>query len=312
MNKKTTIISVVAVIIIIFALGTFESVKPEKNDTYFTFTDSAGKVVTLDKKPERVAVLFSSLADVWLQSGGEIAITVGESVERGFCDESVFLVDDGAGKSINTELLISYEPDLVLVSSDIPAQRETAEVLRQADIPVAELRIESFDDYSKVLSALSKINLTLEKAEKELGKMKESIEKTKENAVDDGEKRILFIRSGSSYSSAKAKRGQDHFAAQMLEELGCYNIADEAEILVDGLSTEEILVQNPDHIFISLMGDEKTSRAYMSSVLESEAWQSLKAVKEGKVHFLPKELFQYKPCGKWDKAYEYLAKELGE
>lgn len=312
-NKKSVIISVIAVIVIIFGLGAFENVKPQKSkDIYFAFTDSMGEAVTLAKKPERVAVLFSSFADVWNEAGGITAITVGESVERGFCREDVLLVDDGAGKMINTELLISYEPDFVITSADIPAQRETAEILRKAGIPVAELRMEHFNDYKKILSALSKINGTWTETKKKLESLSESVEKEFEKAKGREEKRILFIRSGASYSSAKAKRAEEHFAATMLQELGCYNIAEDAEILVDGLSTEEIIRQNPDHIFISFMGDEKTSKSYMDAVLEGDAWQSLTAVKEGRVHFLPKELFQYKPCGKWAEAYKYLNGILGE
>ncbi len=312
-NKKSVIISVIAVIVIIFVLGTFETVKPQKNnDVYFTFTDSTGEFVTLTKKPERVAVLFSSFAVVWKEFGGMTSITVGESVERDICGDDVLLVDDGAGKTINTELLVSYEPDFVITSADIPAQRETADILRKAGIPVAELRMESFDDYKKILSAMSKINGTWEETEKQLEFLNASVEKELEKAKGREGKKILFIRSGSSYSSAKAKRADDHFIAKMLEELGCHNIADDAPILVDGLSVEEIMRQNPDHIFISFMGDYFTSRAYMESVLEGEAWKSLTAVKEGRVHFLMQEMFHYKPCRYWDGAYQTLNGILGE
>ena len=64
--------------------------------------------------PARVAVLFSSLCEVWQNAGGTVAITVGESVERGLVSDGVMLVDDGAGKSINTELLLAAQPDLVV------------------------------------------------------------------------------------------------------------------------------------------------------------------------------------------------------
>ncbi len=80
----------------------------------YTFEDAAGAQITLPAKPEKVAVLFSSLADVWQTAGGEVAITVGESVERGFVPEGTPLVDGGAGKTINQELLLSYEPDFVI------------------------------------------------------------------------------------------------------------------------------------------------------------------------------------------------------
>ena len=54
------------------------------------------------------------------------------------------------------------------------------------------------------------------------------------------------------------------------------------------------------------MGNEEAARAHMESVLQAPAWQALSAVKNGRVFYLPRELFQYKPNAKWDLAYEYL------
>lgn len=120
-------------------------------------------------------------------------------------------------------------------------------------------------------------------------------------------KNILFIRAGSNASATKAKRASDHFAAAMLEELGVYNIADNAPILLDGLSIEEIIDADPDYIFISTMGDENAAKKYMDSVLAEPTWQSLTAVQTGNYSYLPKDLFQFKPNNRWDEAYAFLA-----
>ena len=131
-----------------------------------------------------------------------------------------------------------------------------------------------------------------------------------QTAKQEEKRKILFIRSGSGESSAKAKTAELHFAAAMLEELGTCNIADNAPVLLDGLSLEEILKEDPDYIFISTMGKEEAARAYMDSVLADSAWQALSAVQEGRVNYLPKDLFQFKPNARWDEAYEYLAEIL--
>ena len=78
------------------------------------------------------------------------------------------------------------------------------------------------------------------------------------------------------------------------------------ENLLDGLSFEEILIQDPDHIFITTMGDTDAAISYIQSLLKQPQWQSLHAVKNGNVHILPKDLFQYKPNAKWAEAYQYL------
>lgn len=160
MNKKSNIISVLIVIVIICVLG-FLNLNYDigaSDEDYYILVDSEKNVVTLKEKPTKVAVLHSSFAEIWIEAGGEILVTVGESVEKGICKSDVLLVDDGSGQRIDNEALLSYEPDFVILNADIEAQKETAEILRKADIPVAQLRIESSEDYLDILRMCEDIN----------------------------------------------------------------------------------------------------------------------------------------------------------
>lgn len=277
----------------------------------YTFTDSTGEEITLSERPQTVAVLFSSYADVWTLAGGQADITVGESVNRGFADDTALLVDSGAGQTIDHELLISYEPDFVICSSDIKAQSETAALLTSVQIPCAQFQVDSFEDYLFMLKICTDITGNQEAYETYGTDVQKTIDSVldKAKAIQE-KKKILFIRSGSSSSSAKAKTADQHFVAQMLADLGAYNIADNAPVLLDGLSLEEILKEDPSYIFISPMGNEDAAKAYMDSVIAQPAWQSLTAIQESNYFYLPKDLFQFKPNAKWGEAYEYLAKLL--
>lgn len=300
---------VLAAVMLVFSAGCSNTLqdKPEQ-EPFLTFTDSLGNEVSLTEKPKRTAVLFSSFADIWVTAGGSVDITVGESVERGFADSSAVLVDAGAGKTINTEALISAEPDFVICSADIAAQVDVAKLLKSTDIPCALFRVECFGDYLEVLKTFTDITENPDAYEKFGTDVKERVDGILSEIPSNGEgRRILFIRSGSGASSAKAKTAQDHFAAGMLKELGAYNIADNAPVLLDGLSVEEIIREDPDIIFISTMGKEDAARQYMDSVLAGPAWQALSAVREDRAYYLPKEMFQFKPNAKWDEAYRYLA-----
>lgn len=281
-----------------------------KNDTpqaeSYTFTDSAGYTVAVSK-PQRVAVLFSSLADIWVSAGGALAITVGETVERGIvAADTVVLVDTGAGKTIDREALIAAAPDLVITSADIEAQRECAAFLRENGIAVAEFRVECFADYLDMLKICTELTGRLD--------LYEALGTAQQTRIDAllaekplSGKRILFIRAGSSARSVKAKCSADHFAAAMLSELGAVNIADAAPLLLDGLAMEVILAKDPDYIFFTAMGYEEASRAYVTQMLQGADWQSLNAVQHAKWSYLPKDLFHYKPCGAWADAYDHLA-----
>ena len=88
---------ITAILLALLLLAGCAPVEVPVGEGYCTFADSTGATVTLQEKPKTVAVLFSSFAEVWTLAGGNVDITVGESVERGFADEKSVLVDSGAG-----------------------------------------------------------------------------------------------------------------------------------------------------------------------------------------------------------------------
>ncbi len=271
----------------------------------YTFTDAAGNTVSVSSCA-RVAVLFSSLADIWVSAGGAVTVTVGETVERGIVANGVMLVDSGAGKTVNTEALIAAAPDLVILSADIPAQVAAADLCYAAGIPAALLRVESFAEYLTVLKIFTDLTGQPQRYTALGTAQKERIDALV-TAQPFAGKRILFIRAGSSARSVKAKDSTDNFAAAMITELGAANVADEAPLLLDGLSMEAVLAADPDYIFFTAMGDEAASKAFVTDMLTEDAWQGLRAVRAGRWGYLPKELFHYKPCARWAEAYAYLA-----
>lgn len=284
-------------------------------DGWYTFIDSTGQTVTLPEQPERVAVLFSSYAQIWALAGGTVDISVGESVERGFALPDTVLVDGGAGKTIDTEALIAAEPDLVIGSADVPAQAEACEALRKAGVPAALFRVDTFAQYLTMLRICTDINGNADaftqygtRVESEIREIKDRVQAH----LDAGgvQKQILFVRAGSKASATKAKRAPDNFVCIMLQELGAKNIADEASVLLDGLSLEHVMQRDPDYIFLSAMGDEAAAKSQIGELFAGEGWQELTAVRTGSYTFLEKELFHFKPNARWAEAYRLLAELL--
>lgn len=283
----------------------------------YTFKDSNGKSVTLKEKPKKVAVLFSSYADIWKTSSGKVDITVGESVERGFAEKDAVLLDDGAGHGeINLEILTNAEPDLVIGTADYAGQADAVDFCAEKGIPSASFKVESFDDYLKVLKIFCEINGSEENYKTYGTEVLKRIEKIKQTVADykesgkDAQSKILFIRAGSSAKSTKAKTSDDNFACAMLKELGAENIADSAPVLTGELSLETIIEEKPQRIFITTMGDENAAKDYVKSLFETDGWSELSCIKGGNYTFLEKELFHFKPNANWGKAYEVLAKAL--
>lgn len=293
-----------AVLCLLFLTGCAAPVTPMGG---YAFMDSTGAQITAPKQPQTVAVLLSSLADIWVTAGGSVDITVGETVDRGFASKDAILVDEGAGKTINLELLIASEPDFVIYSPEIGGQVQCVEALRAAGIPAAGFKADTLADYLNVLDICTQLTGETDRTKiygRDVAKRVEDLIAGVYGCAQQPS--VLFVRAGSCAKYTKAKTADNHFVCQMLADLGAVNIADSAPILLDGLSVEEVLLADPDFILYTTMGDEENGAAYMESLLSDPVWSTLSAVKKGNVHQLSKELFQYKPNARWDEAYSCL------
>ena len=109
--------------------------------------------------------------------------------------------------------------------------------------------------------------------------------------------------------SCKVKGSRDFVLGEMLADLGCVNIADSEESLLEDLSLEAIIAAEPDYIFAVLQGSDPTDamETLEQTLLQNPAWSELRAVREGRFYTLEHELYNLKPNARWGEAYEKLA-----
>lgn len=271
----------------------------------FSFTDDLGREVIV-KEPERVAALIGSFTDIWLLSGGEVTAAVNDSWESLQLPLGEDVVNLGSIQEPDIEKLIASQPDLVLASVNTDADLEMEEILMQAGIPTAYFAVSNFDEYLHMLDICTQITGRRDLYEQNGLKVQEQINKTKER-MDGREPKVLFLRASSS--SVKAKGSEGNVCGEMLSDLGCINIADNNHGLLDDLSMEAIIAEDPDYIFVTIQGNnqEAAMQNVEEMLLSNPAWSSLSAVKEGNYYLLDKRLYNLKPNAKWGDAYEGLA-----
>lgn len=306
-------LSLLTAVLLLFSACSNSAEAEDPVDPYCEFTDSLGETVVLKEKPKKVAVLFSSYAQVWSLCGGSVDITVGESVERGFADGSAVLVDSGAGhSSIDLEALAAAGPELVIGTADYNCQLDAVKFCRENGIPAAAFRVESEDDYLKLLEVFCSMLDAPEVFNEYGARVKAETQDIIERSAMQEHRGMpyLFIRAGSSARSVKVKTASDNFVCAMIDELGGRNIADASPVLSDSLSMEYIISRDPEYIFVSSMGDENASKDYVASMLQQPEWQALSAVKNGRVYYLDKELYHFKPNQRWAESYSGLYKIL--
>ena len=120
---------------------------------------------------------------------------------------------------------------------------------------------------------------------------------------------MLLLRTSSS--SLKAQGNEGTILGEMLNDLGCINIADSDQTLLENLSVENIIRLEPYRIFAVSMGDETAAQKNLSKTMEENpAWGKLEAVAQNRLHIMDKRLFNLKPNADWAKAYEQLTEIL--
>lgn len=275
-----------------------------------TFTDDLGRQVTVEN-PQRVAVLIGSYADIWCLAGGKDILVAAAndawtSFDLGLGEDVANL---GGVKETNLEILLAAQPDLVLASSNTAAQVDLLPTLEQAGLNVAYFMVSNFDEYLHMLDICTQITGREDCYEQYGQALEAQVEQARQRA-DGSQPKVLYVRATGS--SCKVKNSQDSVLGEMLADLDCINIADSQSSLLEQLSLEVILQEDPDFIFAVLQGSDPTDaqRTLDETLLSNPAWQSLTAVKEGRFHVMDDQLYNLKPNARWGEAYEQLAQIL--
>ncbi len=289
--------------------GCQKATAPSQATASITIQDDLQREVTIDSC-ERVAALLGSYADLWLLAGGEIVATADDAWEDFALPLEESVVNLGMTKNLSFEKLLEADPDLVLASSNTAQNVEWMENLEALKIPVLYVEVSDFEDYLRVLKMATELTGREDLYQKNGLELKENIEATlaqsQQRVQQHGAPTVLSLRA--SASSIRAKNSQNNILGEMLQKLGCINIADRDESLLENLSLEQILLADPDYIFFVQQGDdsEGTLANIEQFIQENPAWSTLTAVQEDRVYLLDKALYGLKPNARWDEAYANL------
>lgn len=274
-----------------------------------TFTDSLEREVSVSN-PKRVAALIGSFADMWYLAGGEIVAAPDDA----WNDLDLPLSDDtlnlGKLNRLSMETLLSADPDFILASSQVRVDVDWLETVESMGIPIAYFNVSDFDSYLEMLKICTDITGREDLYQKNGLDIKEqvdkAVERSKKRIEEQGAPEVLSLRASASFVRAKSSKG--NVLGEMLNTLGCVNIADGNSEFLEKISIEHIVERDPDYIFVVVSGDDESgAKERMESFIsDNPAWKGLTAVKENKVFYLEKNLYNLKPNARWGEAYEKL------
>ena len=260
-----------------------------------------------------MACLLGSFAEIWTLAGGEVIAAPDDAWVDYELPMAADAVDLGSTKELSLESLFAADPDLVLASVNTEQNLAWREILDGAQIPVAYFEVSDFDGYLRLLKTCTDLTGRPDRYEEYGLSVQKQIQEAVEKAENRGTKpKVLYLRISSS--AVRAKNSKGTVLGQMLQALGCENLADADGSLLEQISMEHILLEDPDFIFFVQQGDDTAAaEARLAQFLaDNPAWGSLTAVQEGRVFHLDKQLYNLKPNARWGEAYLELEAILRE
>ena len=276
-----------------------------------TYKDPLGNENTFKKNPERVIVLHSSFVDLWYLAGGEAIARC--SGKTNIPEGAKEVEQIGSAFSPNLEKIIALKPDLVILSSVTSKQAELKDALKENNIQALYLNT-SYKPYESFIDTLYLFTRITDKKDifdTKIADIRNEVELIKDKVKNEEKPKVAILFSSTRSVSTELPTS---LTGEIVEMLNGDNIVKDTQVegatKVD-FSIERIIERDPDMIFITTMGDlEKVNKRIKEDIQANEAWSSLRAVKEGKIYYLPKELFTYKPNAKYPDAVKYIAELL--
>ena len=281
----------------------------------YEFVDDLDRRVTV-YSVENTAALLGSFADVWVLAGGHLCAAPDDAWQDFEIEMDKDAINLGHTKELSLENLFASKPDFVIASANTRVDMEWKDTLESSNIPTAYFDVNNFEDYLNMLKICTDLTGRKDLYEKNgldvQKQIAEATQKAQARVKAEGKLKVLFLRA--SAGSVRAKNSEGNVLGEMLAQLQCENIADIDERLLENLSIEYIMEQDPDAIFVVPLGDDLAAvDAYFNQfVQDNPAWSTLSAVKNNQVYHLDKRLYNLKPNEKWGEATLDLEEILDE
>lgn len=273
---------------------------------FTTITDDAGRTVTLAQKPTRIVVTSAGFLEPLNAVGGVI---VGRPESKNQMPAwAKDLPSVGAVYQIDMERLLACAPDLVIVNKGM--NEKLLPVLEENKIPALVVEMKTYDDFKRGLKIFSQVSGEVEVGEKIIRDKDAEIKAIVER-VPKKNLRVAILHSTAQGVTVQL---DGSIAGSIVKMFGWENVASGMTPLEKNpdaapYSMETLAEQNPEIIFVTSMGNLEEIKANMKAAIESNAaWQTIGAIKNNRLYFLPQDLFLLSPGLRYPEAVETMAR----
>jgi len=258
-----------------------------------TITDAAGHEVVLEKQPERIALLHTVYLEHFLLLGTPpTASAIGnilgqtEALEDSemFAPylEGVEIIDLGSAREVNLEAILESNPDVIVTFSAHVGLEKTYDQLVQIAPVVLLDYTASWQD--QLLECAEVVGKEAE-AQKLIGEIEKAISDAKKAMEQYSDRTFaLFRTDGKNFITRGNAKYYETFGITKPE-----GYPDTYETV----SLEAVAEMNP--YYIVFQHNYKAAKGFVESLEASSVWQSLDAVKNGRLYYFDENMNSFGP-----------------
>ena len=285
-----------------------------------TFTDGPGRLVTVEKNPNRTVILYTSFTTLWYEAGGSAVGCIGgntaASLYRDYIGRDI-TQDDGvtavatasSAKKWDVENIFALQPDLIICSAAMDGYATIQAPAAATDTPVIVMEYDDFSDYLKWFKVFCHLTGHPELWDSVAMKALDEVVDVLLSCPTENTPAVFCMFSGAEALSANTSHT---VLGDMIHAMHATNIVDAWDNAADverlDINLETVFAANPDVIVVQCHAGADAAKELVERLYGSHpVWQSLKAVREGRVYYLEKNLFHNKPNSRFSEAYATLA-----
>ncbi|WP_026765911.1 ABC transporter substrate-binding protein [Selenomonas ruminantium] len=307
--KRQLSVLLAAMLAMVMLLAGCGQEKPQATDSanFAVVTDDLGRTVELKAKPARIVVTSASFLEPLEAVGGADLVVGRPDSKTKMPDYAKDIASVGKVYQIDTEKVLACQPDLVIINKGM--NEKLVDAMEKSGIKTLVLDMKSYEDVKREVVTLAEVTGSPEKGQQLVKDMDDKIAAVK-NSMPQGTRQISIIHSTSQGLTVQL---DGSIAGSVAKMLGWENVASGSKPLEKNpdaapYSMETLVAQNPEIIFVTSMGKLEAIKASMEETMQGPAWQSIPAVKNKQVYYLPQELFLLSPGIHYPEAVATMAK----
>ena len=231
--------------------------------------DDYGRAVRLSAPPKRIVSLNPATTELLFAIGAGSRV-VGRTQYDFWPDSARFVPSVGAGMRPNLEAVLGRQPDLVIMyaSGD---DRGAADRLTASGITTAAFRIDKIRDFARVTMQLGRLLGDTTRARNVVDSVTATLDRVR-RATDSLPRPTVFLHA---WEKPLMTIGGGSFLSELVTIAGGRNVYDSLPAPSPVVTLEDVLRRNPDMVLVSPVERQ--------TLLTSKRWQSLPAVRAGRV-----------------------------